>query len=85
MEMIDGIQYLEGITQILTYGIDYKKFHQFQSLTPTLTKEKNKTKFSHKNRKQISEESFHFCTNFVVECALLLQEFSLDIKSSDEI
>lgn len=78
MEMIDGIQYLEGITQILTYGIDYKKFHHFQTLTPTISKEKNKTVFNHKNRKNITEINFQFCTNFVVECALLLQEFASD-------
>jgi hypothetical protein len=77
-ELIDGIQHLEGITQVLTYGIDYKKFHQFQFLTPTVTKEKNKTEFNHNNRKKIGEEDFQFCINFVVECALQLQEFGLD-------
>ena len=70
--------------EIIALGLDYRKYSKFQILTPIATKMQNGEyvleMFGERNW---NKENCQFLIDFVVECALKLQEFDFSIDSLD--
>ena len=81
----ESIEALGSAVKILSFGINYKKFVKFSYLTPktywTIDAKKPKV-FSFKGAK-ISKKEFDFCFNFIIESALVLQEFDFEISAGN--
>lgn len=78
----DSLKDIQQVVQILSYGIDYKKYLKFKSLTPIVIR-------FYGGKKRVSEifgerkwsvENCQYCIDFVIECSLILQEFDFDIS-----
>jgi len=81
-EINQNFQQLEKTISIVALGIDYKKYMKFEALTPVayLTSN-NEYIFRQPNDKNWTKENCEFCIDFVVECAMKLQEFDFDYNS----
>lgn len=79
----ESIEAIQKVTNILALGLDYRSYVKFRFLLPILTI----TTFGgtvHVQRKGGMElpslEGYRFCHDFVIESALRLQEFDLELN-----
>lgn len=76
------------IIKVTALGIDYKKYALFDFITPRVLEGCNETgkifvpelKENFEARINNKREDCQFCINFVIDCALKLQEFNFDIN-----
>lgn len=78
----ESIESMQKVVKILAFGLDYKKYIKFRLLIPEskwyIGSEIPKVSLSQDAK--ISKEDFNFCINFLIECALKLQEFDFEIS-----
>jgi len=76
-DSLDGIQ---KAVKILSFGIDYKRFTKFKLLTPVVTRTMGGRYVAEVwDKKKWNKENCQYCIDFVLDCALKLQEFDFDI------
>lgn len=82
----------EGITELervmrqfqqdlkpLLFKFDYRKYLKFKYLTPDIITLGGKPVWFHEDKRTFTSEGAEFCINFVIECAIQLQEFDFEI------
>lgn len=73
------IELMGNALKIIGLGIDYKKFVKFKRLTPLRVKIESgpsRYYFSHMQKlDDLNEEDVQFCIDFVIESALMIQDF----------
>ena len=76
-EIIQSIEALQNAVNILSLGLDYRRYAKFRLLTPIVMRFiGGKYSIQRINvKKEVTEEEIRFCINFVIESAVLLQEF----------
>lgn len=81
----ESIEKLQQASKILVMGIDYKQYVAFKTLTPSVHYMGNERKpsfyYPYYDRKEgaLTKAQFKFCREFIIESALKMQNFSLDI------
>jgi hypothetical protein len=74
---------LRDVLNIIALGIDYKRYAAFSFLTPTVHEhfegDYSSTPISSRGIK-VDRDTCLFCINFVLDCALKLQDFHFDLK-----
>jgi hypothetical protein len=68
--------------KMLAFGIDYRKFVKFSSLTPHVSWSmggKWYVDLGMNNTKGISNDDFDFCVSFIIESSLKMQEFDFSL------
>lgn len=78
----ESIEAMQKAVKTLAFGLDYKKYIKFGLLIPEPIWyiESDMPKVSLSQNAKISKEDFNFCINFLIECALKLQEFDFEIS-----
>ncbi len=79
---------IRDILKVTALGIDYKKYALFNFITPRVLEGCNENgkiycseqRENYEKRILNSREDCWFCINFVIDCALKLQEFNYDIN-----
>ncbi|UEC41128.1 MAG: hypothetical protein METHSR3v1_1870005 [Methanothrix sp.] len=85
----DCISELQDTLEIISIGIDYRKYMKFYLLTPNVSKE-NRTHMqpqkvykdyniyypSNKSKYTSTKEDAQFCIDFIIESSIILQEFN---------
>ena len=78
-----SISALQNAVRILGLGIDYRRYVKFKLLVPTVTKMLAGnyviTRWNGRNKSIPKKEDAEFCINFVIESAVLLQDFDFDV------
>lgn len=83
------INSVRDILKISALGIDYRRYSLFNFITPRVLEGCDSTgniyvserKEDFESTRNVSIQDCQFCIDFVVECALKLQEFDFDIKN----
>lgn len=83
----NSIRALQDSVKILSLGIDYRKYAKFRLLTPIIIR----IPFGTYNLQRIrlgynvtpQTEDVQFCIDFVIECAIALQEFDFSLQPSE--
>ena len=76
-EVTESIEALQNAVKILSLRIDYRKYAKFRLLTPVVMRfigGKYDTQFIGKEKK-VSQDEVNFCIDFVIESAVILQDF----------
>lgn len=82
----NSIESMRDAMKILSLGIDYRKYTKFRLLTPEIFES-----FDGPQTRRIQsdfnfkEEDVQFCIDFVIESAIILQEFDFNINHKDQI
>lgn len=77
----NSIESLQNALHVISLGIDYHKYIRFESYTPSVFLSLNKTPNAlipekwEKEENVPSEENTKFCFDFVIECALKIQQY----------
>jgi hypothetical protein len=78
------IESMGNALKIISLGIDYKKYAKFRILTPERVKIESGPSKYYFNQSQmingIKKEDVEFCIDFVIETALIIQEFDFEVK-----
>lgn len=88
-DMKKAIENLEEMSKIIGLGVDYKRYCKFRLLSPYIQMyhSENRRKYhclineEHDNRK-CSQRNAQFCFDFVIDSALKLQQFDIDINET---
>ena len=86
----ESIPLLEERLNIIGLGIDYLRYRKFKLLSPNIemwSDEKGDDKYSvfidkERDRRICSQKNAQFCFDFVIESALKLQRFNVDINET---
>jgi hypothetical protein len=77
----ENFKNLETAIQLISLGIDYKKYIKFNILTPQFYKSSQGTYQIIPNKeKKLTEKNCEFLIDFVLDSALVLQEFDFDFS-----
>ena len=80
----ESIESLQQAVKILSLGIDYRRYVKFRLLTPHIVRSLDGTYHIHRVRwgsKGIpTAEDVRFCIDFVIESAVILQEFDFSVE-----
>ena len=83
------LSHMQDGMRILALGLDYRKYLRFWQITPEvawLPNEKEHTVMAPQMPwEPLSEDGFAFCNDFVIECALILQQVDFGINGRDPI
>lgn len=87
-DVVDSIDSLQDAVKILSLGLDYRRYAKFKLLTPVVVRrrseEKKKFYVTRENRRgskgKPSLEDAQFCIDFVIESAIVLQEFDFEVE-----
>ncbi len=85
-KVVSSIDQLSEALRILSWGIDYRRYVKFQLLTPMVERNTNGEYITNDARTRrgskhvISIEDVNFCIDFVIESAIVLQEFDFKIE-----
>lgn len=75
---------LQDAVKILSLGLDYRRYSRFRLLTPTVLRivgGKYKIQWIKQDLERIpNTEAVQFCIDFVIESAIILQEFDFEVK-----
>lgn len=69
----ESISSMQTTIKIISFGFDYRKFSKFQSLTPTVVMAEDRVMTG--SFGQATLEDCRFCLDYVIECAIRLQDF----------
>lgn len=82
----ESIEAIQKAIKILAFGFDYKKYIKFRLLIPEaiwyVGSEIPDVRIS--EDVEIEQSDFQFCINYVIECALKLQEFDFEVLRDEE-
>jgi hypothetical protein len=79
-----NFEYFNNALEVISLGIDYKKYAKFQILTPVAHRMyEGEYHLEIYGTKNWSEENCQFLIDFVLECSFKLQEFDFDYDSLD--
>jgi len=84
----ESFQELEDTINIIGFGIDYKKYCKFKLLSPIIEMWNESEKRTYKScnpfndRRICDKKNAGFCYNFVIDSALKLQRFNLNIEET---
>lgn len=73
-EVKTSLANIKDIIEILVLGIDYRKYVKFHLLTPTVLKSGSGKYSICRSGKTVDLNDAHFCIDFVIESAVILQE-----------
>lgn len=77
----ESIGAIQKAIKILSFGIDYKKYIKYKSIVPSVLFTTDGTpNYYIYDDITINKEDLEFCTNFIVESALKLQEFDFELE-----
>ena len=80
----ESIEALQGAVKILSLGVDYRRYVKFHLLTPYIyrtIKGNYHIEREHRGRRGVpGVEDVHFCIDFVIESAVILQDFDFNIR-----
>lgn len=74
----ESITSMQTAIKILSFGFDYRKYSKFDLLTPIVLRDDNET-LTATPSDQITLEDCKFCFDYVIECALKLQDFDYNM------
>lgn len=80
----DSVEETHDVLRMLVFGVDLRKYLRFKSVVPTMVVKRSGdiVDFSATEKeKNCSGEEARFCLDFVVECAMRLQEAELEEAS----
>lgn len=81
----ESIEEMQKAIKIISFGIDYKRFVKFKTLTPNIIKTMDENRIgSLRFKKKWTKENCQYCIDFVLESSLKLQEFDFDSKDLEE-
>ena len=88
VEIVDSIDNLQDAVKILCLGLDFRRYARFKLLTPGVIRRKSgegkKRYLVHRSRRgskgKPSSEDALFCIDFVIESAIVLQEFDFEVE-----
>lgn len=63
--------------RLLSLGIDYRHYIRFQALTPLVSRTMDGVYHTDRDARGQSQQDYLFCSQFVITCALRLQELQL--------
>ena len=80
----EAIEQMQSAIKLISLGLDYRKYVKFNYMTPAATLMGNGEVVCEMHDSKIKEsytiEELEFLVNFVIECALKLQEFEVDYQ-----
>lgn len=76
----ESLENINDVVKILVLGIDYKKYDKFRLLTPTVHRSGFSGYSINRNVKIVDLNDVHFCIDFVIESAVILQESRTRLK-----
>jgi len=80
----DSIEALQDAAKILSLGIDYRRYSRFRLLTPRISRIPGGNYHPHNahwgSRGSPTADDVRFCINFVIESAVILQDFDYSLK-----
>ena len=81
-EITKAITTMQKPVQILSFGIDYKKYVKYRSMVPSVWFAADGTPKTFKMNRSIkmNKDDIDFCINFIVESSLKLQEFDFELN-----
>jgi hypothetical protein len=83
-EINDNFMQIEKGLEVLTLGLDYRKYSKFKFLTPDAYRQSDGSfRIFSKARSNISRDNCQFLIDFVLDCALKLQDFDFDYQDLD--
>ena len=74
-DVIDEIETMQERIRILLFGFDYRKYSNFKRLAPHINSTQNELSNDSSIKRNFTIEDCKFCIEFVIDCALKLQEF----------
>jgi hypothetical protein len=77
----ESIESMRDAMKVLTLGLDYRRYTRFRLLTPKMMKTYNEYFPIYSAReKSLTIEDCRYCYEFVIESAILIQDFDFDIE-----
>lgn len=79
----ESLNSIQEAIKILSFGIDYRKYVKFKSIVSSvevLIFDGGQVHSYRHGQVKLSKEDLDFCTNFIIESALKLQEFDFELK-----
>lgn len=80
----DTINSIQNAMKILSLGIDYRRYAKFRLLTPKISKRYGKVSVEGGTKRTPTADDVQFCITFVIESALILQEFDFEMYLDSE-
>jgi hypothetical protein len=81
----ESIEEMQKAIKIISFGIDYKRFVKFKTLTPNIIKSTDGILIGGSRfKKKWTKENCQYCIDFVLESSLKLQEFDFDNTDLEE-
>lgn len=87
-DVVEGVnknfEQIEKALEVISLGFDYRKFSKFKMLTPVTNRMSNgEYRMELFGTKNWSKDNCQFLIDFVLECAMKLQEFDFDNENLD--
>jgi len=83
-DVMRAIEPLQDAVKILSLGLDYRRYARFRLLTPVILKipggKYHIQRIKHGSGRAPTAEDVQFCIDFVIESAIVLQEFDVQIE-----
>lgn len=81
-EARDGLRALRSVVEALALGLDYRRLTRFTLLTPRVqwTASGEPLVLHLQSAYSNSPDDFDFCREFIIECAVKLQEFDFSVR-----
>ena len=78
----ESVETLQNAVKILSLGIDYRRYSKFRLVTPIIWRSLGGKYYIHRFASDIKPTpgDVQFCINFVIETAIILQQFDFSIK-----
>lgn len=81
----ETIEQLQKFVKIISFGIDYREYLKFKTLTPIVTRLVGGKQVAEiYGQKKWTSENCQYCIDFVIKSALKLQEFDFDINHLED-
>lgn len=85
-DLTDSVSRIRDAIKIISFGIDYRKFVKFAYLTPKpILIPGGPPSIHFVSEPKMTKEEFDYCYNFIIESALILQQFDFEIKDEDGV
>ncbi len=78
-ELVRVMRQFQQDLKPLLFKFDYRKYLKFKYLTPDRFSLGGKPTWLHEDKRTFTSEGAEFCIDFVIECAIQLQEFDFEI------
>lgn len=78
-ELVRVMKQFQQDLKPLLFQFDYRKYSKFKYLTPVIITMGGKCVWRREEKRTFTSKGAEFCINFVIECAIQLQEFDFEI------